>query len=571
VLRRIIRRAIRHGHKLGIQGSFFHKLVGPLVEQMGTAYPELAKVQAQVEKVLAQEEERFAETLEQGMNLLEAAIGQLSGKTIPGATVFKLYDTYGFPVDLTADVARERGLTVDQAGFETAMAEQRARARAASGFEMEKAVHASMADLASEFIGYEQRGGEGRVVALYKEGDPVAELLSGEQGIVVLDQTPFYGESGGQVGDTGLLNAGTTTLFEVHDTQKQGNAFLHIGLVREGQRVKVSDSVEAVVDAGLRADIAAHHSATHLLHAALRQVLGDHVQQKGSLCSAERLRFDFSHFEGMTAEELAEVERLVNEQIRLNSPVDTALMKPEDAKNAGAMALFGEKYGDIVRVLSMGDFSTELCGGTHVSRTGDIGLMKIVSEAGVAAGVRRVEAVAASRALSWLDKGESQLTSIGSLLKAGREDTLNKVQSLAERNRKLEKELDALKAKLASSQGSDLASQAVEIGGIKVLAARLEGADPKSLRDTVDQLKNKLGSAAVLLAAVNGDKISITAGVTKDTTDRVKAGDLLKMVAEQVGGKGGGRPDMAQGGGSQPENLDAAIASVAEWVANSLR
>ncbi|MEN8170089.1 MAG: alanine--tRNA ligase [Pseudomonadota bacterium] len=571
VLRRIIRRAIRHGHKLGIQGSFFHKLVGPLVEQMGAAYPELARVQPQVEKVLAQEEERFAETLEQGMNLLEAAIGQLSGKTIPGETVFKLYDTYGFPVDLTADVARERGLTVDQAGFEAAMAEQRARARAAGSFEMEKAVHASMADLSSDFTGYEQHSGEGRVVALYKDGDPVAELLSGEQGIVVLDHTPFYGESGGQVGDTGLLNADNTSLFEVHDTQKQGSAFLHIGLVREGQRVKVSDSVEAVVDAGLRADITAHHSATHLLHAALRQVLGEHVQQKGSLCSAERLRFDFSHFEGMSAEELAEVERLVNEQIRLNSPVGTALMKPEDAKNAGAMALFGEKYGDIVRVLSMGEFSTELCGGTHVSRTGDIGLMKIISEAGVAAGVRRVEAVAASRALGWLDKGERQLTAIGSLVKAGRDDTLDKVQSLAERNRKLEKELDALKAKLASSQGSDLASQAVEIGGLKVLAARLEGADPKSLRDTVDQLKNKLGSAAVLLAAVNGDKISITAGVTKDTTDRIKAGDLLKMVAEQVGGKGGGRPDMAQGGGSQPENLDAALASVADWVANLLR
>ncbi len=569
VLRRITRRAIRHGHKLGIKGSFFHKLVGPLVEQMGSAYPELMKAQAQVEKVLAQEEERFAETLEQGMGLLEAAIGQLSGKTIPGETVFKLYDTYGFPMDLTADVARERGLTIDEAGFDAAMAEQRARARAAGGFEMEKAVHASMADLSTEFVGYDRLAEKSKVVALYREGEPVVELLSGEQGIVVLDHTPFYGESGGQVGDTGLLS-GAASVFEVQDTQKQGSAFLHMGLLREGQALKVGDSVEGTVDAGLRADIAAHHSATHLLHAALRQVLGEHVQQKGSLCSAERLRFDFSHFEAMTAEELAKVEALVNQQIRANLSVDTALMKPEEAKNAGAMALFGEKYGDIVRVLSMGDFSVELCGGTHVSRTGDIGLLKITSESGTAAGVRRVEAVAAGRALKWLEQGEQQLAAIGSLVKAGRDDTLDKVQGLAERNRKLEKELDALKAKLASSQGSDLASQAVEIGGIKVLAANLEGADPKSLRDTVDQLKNKLGTAAVVLAAVSGSKISLTAGVTKDATDRLKAGDLLKMVAEQVGGKGGGRPDMAQGGGSEPEKLDAALNSVGEWVRGQL-
>ncbi len=569
VLRRITRRAIRHGHKLGIKGSFFHKLVGPLVEQMGAAYPELVKAQAQVEKVLAQEEERFAETLEQGMGLLEAAIAELSGKTIPGETVFKLYDTYGFPMDLTADVARERGLTIDQAGFDAAMAEQRARARAAGGFSMEKAVHASMADLSTEFVGYDRLAEKSKVVALYRDGEPVVELLSGEQGIVVLDHTPFYGESGGQVGDTGLLS-GSGSVFEVQDTQKQGKAFLHMGLLREGQALKVGDSVEGTVDAGLRADIAAHHSATHLLHAALRQVLGDHVQQKGSLCSAERLRFDFSHFEAMTTEELAKVESLVNQQIRGNLSVDTALMKPEEAKNAGAMALFGEKYGDIVRVLSMGDFSVELCGGTHVSRTGDIGLLKITSESGTAAGVRRVEAVAAGRALKWLEQGEQQLAAIGSLVKAGRDDTLDKVQGLAERNRKLEKELDALKAKLASSQGSDLASQAVDIGGIKVLAANLEGADPKSLRDTVDQLKNKLGTAAVILAAVNGGKIALTAGVTKDATDRLKAGDLLKVVAEQVGGKGGGRPDMAQGGGSEPEKLDAALNSVADWVRGQL-
>jgi alanyl-tRNA synthetase len=569
VLRRIIRRAIRHGHKLGIQGSFFHKLAGPLVEQMGDAYPELARVQPQVEKVLAQEEERFAETLEQGMSLLEDAISKLSGKTIPGATVFKLYDTYGFPMDLTADVARERGLAVDQAGFEVAMAEQRTRARAAGGFEMEKAVHASMADLKTEFVGYDHLVEKSKVVALYRDGEPVVELLGDEQGIVVLDHTPFYGESGGQVGDSGLLSA-ADNIFEVQDTQKQGKAFLHIGLLREGPPLKVGDSVEGTVDAGLRADVAAHHSATHLLHAALRQVLGEHVQQKGSLCSAERLRFDFSHFEAMTAGELTAVEQIVNEQIRANHEVHTALMKPDEAKNAGAMALFGEKYGDIVRVLSMSEFSVELCGGTHVARTGDIGLMKIVSEAGVAAGVRRVEAVAASRALNWLDRGERQLTTIGALVKAGRDDTFDKVQSLADRNRKLEKELEALKAKLASSQGSDLASQAIEIAGIKLLAAKLEGVDPKSLRDTVDQLKNKLGTSAVLLAVVNEGKISLVAGVSKDATDRLKAGDLLKVVAEQVGGKGGGRPDMAQGGGNEPEKLDAALNSVAGWVSEQL-
>ncbi|MDH5785230.1 MAG: alanine--tRNA ligase [Chromatiales bacterium] len=569
VLRRIIRRAIRHGHKLGIKGSFFHKLVAPLVGQMGDVYPELVKAQSQVERVLAQEEERFAETLEQGMGLLEAAIGELSGNTIPGETVFKLYDTYGFPVDLTADVARERGLTIDQAGFDEAMAEQRARARAAGGFEMAKAVHASMAELSTEFVGYDRLSEKSKVVAMYRDGEPVVELISGEQGIVVLDHTPFYGESGGQVGDTGLLSGGGS-VFEVQDTQKQGLAFLHVGLLRDGQSLKVGDSVEGVVDAGLRNDIAAHHSATHLLHAALRQVLGEHVQQKGSLCSAERLRFDFSHFEPMSGEELAKVEALVNQQIRANLSVDTALMKPEEAKTAGAMALFGEKYGDIVRVLSMGDFSVELCGGTHVGRTGDIGLLKIVSESGTAAGVRRVEAVAAGRALRWLDQGERQLAAIGSLVKAGREDAFDKVQALADRARKLEKELEALKGKLASSQGSDLASQAFEINGIKVLAANLEGADPKSLRDTVDQLKNKLGSAAVILATVSDGKVSLIAGVTRDATDRIKAGDMLKHVAEQVGGKGGGRPDMAQGGGSEPEKLEGALSSVNEWIKGQL-
>jgi len=563
VLRRIIRRAIRHGHKLGINGSFFHKLVGPLVTEMGEAYPELPNTQAQVEKVLRQEEERFAETLEQGMSLLEEAIANLSGKEIPGETVFKLYDTYGFPVDLTADVARERELTVDMAGFEKAMAAQRERARAASHFDVDYGEGVEISGK-TEFTGYEQLSDSSQVVALYRDGQPVEELAEGERGMVVLDKTPFYAESGGQAGDCGRLTA-EGMVFEVQDTQKQGEAFVHLGLVTHGS-LKAGSAVQAEVDTQLRQKTAYNHSATHLLHAALRKVLGEHVQQKGSLVSAERLRFDFSHFEAVTDEQLATIENMVNEQIRANLPVDTRIMAIDEAKGAGAMALFGEKYGDKVRVLSMGDFSIELCGGTHVGRTGDIGLMKIISEAGVAAGVRRIEAVTAQGALDWIADQAVRLERVAELVKSGRDDVADKVQQLFDRSRKLEKELEQLKAKLATSQGSDLASQAEEIGGIKVLAANLEGADPKGLRDIVDQLKNKLGTAAVIVATVQGEKISLVAGVTKDATDRIKAGDLLKAVAEQVGGKGGGRPDMAQGGGSQPENLPTALASVSGWV-----
>jgi alanyl-tRNA synthetase len=563
VLRRIIRRAIRHGHKLEIKGSFFYKLVAALVKEMGEAYPELAKTQAQVEKVLRQEEERFAETLEQGMGLLDAAIKALSGKEIPGETVFKLYDTYGFPVDLTADVARERGLTVDMPGFEKAMAEQRERARAASQFDVDYGKDVSV-EGKSKFTGYDRVQDNCKVVSIYCDGQAVKQMAEGERGMVVLDQTPFYAESGGQIGDCGRLLVGET-LFEVVDTQKKGEAIVHFGSVVRGS-LKTGDAVTAEVDPALRQAIACNHSATHLLHAALRTVLGEHVQQKGSQVSAERLRFDFSHFEAITSDELKRIENMVNAQIRINQPVETRIMAIDEAKAAGAMALFGEKYGDKVRVLSMGDFSIELCGGTHVTRTGDIGLLKITSEAGVAAGVRRIEAVTAQGALDWLAGNEERLDRIAGLVKSGRDDVADKVEHALERSRKLEKELEQLKAKLASSQGSDLASQAVEVEGIKVLAANLEGADPKGLRDIVDQLKNKLGTAAVLLATVQEGKISLVAGVTSDATDRIKAGDLLQSVALQVGGKGGGRPDMAQGGGTEPDKLDAAIDSVSGWV-----
>jgi alanyl-tRNA synthetase len=449
------------------------------------------------------------------------------------------------------------------AGFEQAMAAQRERARAASHFDADYGEGFEI-EGKTEFTGYEKLADSSRVVAIYRDGRPVDELAEGQRGMVVLDRTPFYAESGGQAGDCGRLTA-DGAVFEVQDTKKQGEAFVHLGLLTHGS-LKSGESVQAEVDATLRRDTANNHSATHLLHAALRKVLGEHVQQKGSLVSAERLRFDFSHFEAVTAGELARIERMVNEQIRANLPVDTRIMAIDEAKGAGAMALFGEKYGDKVRVLSMGDFSIELCGGTHVSRTGDIGLLKIVSEAGVAAGVRRIEAVTGQGALDWIDSQQERLGRVAELVKGGRDDAADKVQQLIERSRRLEKELEQLKGKLASSQGSDLVSQAEEVGGIKVLAARLEGADPKGLRDIVDQLKSKLGTAAVVVAAVEGDKISLVAGVTRDATDRIKAGDMLKAVAEQVGGKGGGRPDMAQGGGSQPEKLEAALGSVSGWV-----
>jgi len=569
VLRRIIRRAIRHGYKLGQTRPFFHTLVEPLEREMGAAYPELGRNRTQVERVLKLEEERFAETLEQGMKHLDEAIAGLSGREIPGETVFRLYDTYGFPADLTADIARERGLTVDMAGFERAMEAQRARARAASQFAADYGQRLEVAGH-TEFTGYEHLSDIGRVIALLREdGEPVDVLHAGEEGSVFLDRTPFYAESGGQVGDTGEL-AGRDTRFEVRDTQKQrGDLHAHIGRVVVGE-LRVGDELEARVDAQRRQATVLNHSATHLLHAALRRVLGTHVTQKGSLVAPDRLRFDFSHFEPLTREQLQAIEDLVNEEIRANAEAETREMTYDQAIGSGAMALFGEKYGDTVRVLRIGDFSTELCGGTHVRRAGDIGLFKIVSEAGIASGVRRIEAVTGRRALEYVERQEQQLARVAELVKGAPENVEDKVRQLLERSRALEKELERMKGKLASSAGSELAAQAVEVDGMKVLAARLDGADPKSLRETVDQLKNKLGSAAVVLATVSGEKVSLVAGVTKDRTDRIKAGELVNVVATQVGGKGGGRPDMAQAGGNRPEALDSALQGVSDWVRQQL-
>jgi alanyl-tRNA synthetase len=564
VLRRIIRRAIRHGYKLGQQQTFFNRLVGPLIEVMGEAYPELVKARSHVEKVLLSEEERFAETLEQGMKILEDAISKLDDDTIQGETLFRLYDTYGFPVDLTADIARERKLKVDMPGFDKAMEEQRDRARAASQFGVDYSDNI-VVDTCTEFTGYEHVVDDGQVTALIVGGEQVEVANEGEEAVIVLDRTPFYAESGGQVGDTGSLETGNAR-FLVKDTRKQGEgAFAHIGVVKSGQ-FRLGDTVKASIDSARRQATALNHSATHLLHAALRQVLGEHVSQKGSLVDADRLRFDFSHFEPLTDEQLRQIEDIVNGQIRHNAEVETRIMGYDDAVEAGAMALFGEKYGDKVRVLRIGDFSTELCGGTHVQRAGDIGLFKIVSEGGIASGVRRIEAVSGDKALAYIGETEKNLHQIGELVKGSRDNAGDKVRQLLERNRRLEKELEQLKSQLASSAGSDLASQAEEVGGIKVLAARLDGADPKSLRDTVDQLKNKLGSAAVVLAAVNGDKVSLVAGVTKDQTGQIKAGELVNEVARQVGGKGGGRPDMAQAGGNDPSGLDQALSGVRDWV-----
>ena len=564
VLRRIIRRAIRHGHKLGQKDAFFYKLVKQLVKEMGAAYPELKNAQANVEKTLKQEEERFAETLDQGMNILEQAIANLKDKEIPGATIFKLYDTFGFPADLTNDIARERGLSLDMAGFEFEMEQQRERARAASNF---TGKFSEVLDIKGEtqFTGYEHLLDQVKVKAIYVDNKMVPEVKTKQSAMLVLDQSPFYAESGGQVGDNGILKS-STSQFSVVDTQKQGaTVFGHYGEVLEG-KIKVGDKLEARVNENNRIAIMYNHSATHLLHAALRQILGEHVTQKGSQVQAERLRFDFSHFEPVSSVQIKEIEHLVNQQIRCNHIVETKVMSPEEAKNSGAMALFGEKYGDKVRVLSMGQFSVELCGGTHVNHTGDIGLFKITSETGVAAGVRRIEAVTGEYAISWVDNAEQQLYDVADLLKGQRDDVSQRVRQLLDKTRSLEKELEQLKGKLASNQGSDLASLAVDIDGIKVLAASLEGADVKTLRDTLDQLKNKLGTSAVVLAAVNGDKVSLVAGVSKDATSRIKAGDLVNSVASQIGGKGGGRPDMAQAGGDQPENLPAALKAVPGWV-----
>ena len=564
VLRRIIRRAVRHGYRLGVSDIFFYRLVGPLCAEMGDAYPELVEARAQIERVLRQEEGRFAETLDQGMRILDADIAALKTTEIPGETVFKLYDTYGFPVDLTADIARERGLTLDMAGFDREMDAQRERARAASQFGVDNSAELRI-EGCTDFTGYERMIDRATVTALFRDGQPVEQLGDGVAGIVILDHTPFYAESGGQVGDQGVFETATAR-FQVRDTRKQGSDIhVHLGVMQTGE-LRVGDEVEARVDENYRRPTMLNHSATHLLHAALRRVLGTHVQQKGSLVEPERLRFDFSHFEPVRAEQLTEIERLVNSAIRGNVSVETRIMPVDEALQAGAMALFGEKYGHEVRVLSMGDFSVELCGGTHVSRVGDIGLFKIIQETGIASGVRRIEAITGEAAIAHVEQTEKQLQGIAELMKGSADDVRNKVSQLLDRNRKLEKELDRIKAKLASQQGSDLASQAVEIGGIKVLAARLDGAEAKTLRDTVDQLKNRLGAAAVVLATVAGDKVSLVAGVSKDQTGRIKAGDLVSTVARQVGGRGGGRPDMAQAGGDQPENLDAALASVPDWV-----
>ncbi|MDX2412016.1 MAG: alanine--tRNA ligase [Woeseiaceae bacterium] len=567
VLRRIIRRAIRHGKKLGTNELFFYKLVAPLVNEMGGAYPELAKAQAHVEKVLEKEERRFAETLDQGMEILEEAIAQLDSKQIPGEVAFKLYDTYGFPLDLTADIARERELTVDQQGFEQAMAGQRDRARAASKFSVTDD-GALQTDLETSFSGYEGVSGESTVVALFNDGKAVDELAVGDDGAVILSATPFYAESGGQVGDTGIITSKDHS-FTVLDTQKSGKAFVHFGSVQAGG-LKVGDKVLAKVDADRRQAIRLNHSATHLMHAALRSELGDHVRQKGSLVDAQRLRFDFSHYEGVTPEQLQTIEDMVNGEIRKNVAAQTELMNYDDAVESGAMALFGEKYDDLVRVLRLGEFSTELCGGTHVDRTGDIGVFKITSESGVASGVRRIEGVTGKGALEWIDSRQQSLHDISALLRSQPEQASAKIEQLLKRNKELEKELAAARQALVTGTASDHTEDVQEIAGIKVLVTRIDGADAKTLREAVDRFKDKLQSAVVVIGSVDDGVVRLAAGVTKDNTDRIRAGDLIKPVAEQVGGKGGGRPDFAQAGGNNAEDLDEALNSVSAWVAARL-
>lgn len=558
VLRRIIRRACRHGNKLGAKGSFFYQIVAALAAEMGEAFPELKNQQAHIERVLKAEEEQFAKTLEQGLRILEQDLAQLKGDVVPGDVVFKLYDTYGFPMDLTADIARERELTIDEAGFEREMDAQRERARSASAFGMDYNSLVKV-DTATDFVGYNATEGQGKVIALYKDGQSVDQLGEGEQGVVVLDRTPFYAESGGQVGDTGYLQSGAVR-FDVQDTTKTGGAFLHHGVVASGALV-IGSPVEAKVDADVQHATSLNHSATHLLHEALRQVLGEHVQQKGSLVDSQRLRFDFSHFEAVTPAQIKALEDIVNREVRKNTPVETEVTDIETAKRKGAMALFGEKYGDTVRVLSMGgDFSVELCGGIHAKRTGDISLFKIISEGGVASGVRRIEAVTGAAALAYLNAAEEQVKEAAQLVKGNRDNLIDKLSAVLERNRQLEKQLEQLQAKAASAAGDDLSSAAVEVKGAKVLAARLDGQDGKALLALVDQLKNKLGHAVILLGSEHEGKVVLVAGVTKDLSSQLKAGDLMKQAAAAVGGKGGGRPDMAQGGGVDVAALDQALA-----------
>ncbi|WP_434601601.1 alanine--tRNA ligase [Pseudomonas sp. Z1-29] len=563
VLRRIIRRACRHGNKLGAKGSFFYQIVAALVAEMGEAFPELKTQQAHIERVLKGEEEQFAKTLEQGLKILEQDLAELKGNVVPGDVVFKLYDTYGFPMDLTGDIARERNLTLDEEGFEREMEAQRVRARSASSFGMDYNSLVKV-DVATEFTGYAATTGSAKIVAIYKDGQSVDILSEGQEGVIVLDKTPFYAESGGQIGDSGYLQAGNSR-FDVRDTTKTGGAFLHHGVLASGS-LMVAAPVAAHVDAEVRHATALNHSATHLLHAALRQVLGEHVQQKGSLVDSQRLRFDFSHFEAIKPEQLKALEDIVNAEIRKNSPVETEETDIETAKRKGAMALFGEKYGDNVRVLSMGDFSVELCGGIHANRTGDIGLLKIISEGGVASGVRRIEAVTGAAALAYLNAAEEQLKEAASLIKGSRDNLIDKLSAVLERNRLLEKQLEQLQAKAASAAGDDLSAQAVDVKGVKVLAVRLDGQDGKALLALVDQLKNKLGRAVILLGGVHEEKVVLVAGVTKDLTGQLKAGDLMKQAAAAVGGKGGGRPDMAQGGGTDASALDAALAQTVAFV-----
>jgi alanyl-tRNA synthetase len=591
VLRRIIRRAARHGYKLGLREPFFHRLVEPLVDEMGTAFPELGESRELVERVLLKEERRFQETLAQGMKLLEESMTGLVARedyrdtppeedetrgedaldpasTIPGDVAFKLYDTYGFPYDLTADIARENGLRVDREAFDRHMAAQQERSRQASRFGAEAGSEVRVEET-SAFSGYERAADEGRVIALYRDGAAVEALEPGEAGMVFLDRTPFYAESGGQVGDTGRLTGGEGALFVVEDTRKQGRATAHVGRLQSG-RLEIGTPLQAEIDEERRQATRRNHSATHLLHAGLREVLGTHVHQKGSLVHPDYLRFDFSHFEPVTREELVRIERYVNAEIRRNSPAEIRHMQMEEAVAEGAMALFGEKYGEEVRVLRLGPRSLELCGGTHVERTGDIGFCKIVSETGIAAGVRRIEAVTGARAVEWAEEQEMRLRHIGETVGAGPDEVEQRVDQLAERARRLEKELEQAKARLASAAGGDLAEQAVEVDGLQVLAARLDGADAKTLRETVDRLKNKLGAAAVVLATVNDGKVQLAAGVTRAETGRLRAGELVNHVAAQVGGRGGGRPDMAQAGGNRPEALDGALSGVVDWVRDTI-
>ncbi|MDN3224705.1 alanine--tRNA ligase [Pseudomonas nunensis] len=568
VLRRIIRRACRHGNKLGATGSFFYKIVAALVAEMGEAFPELKQQQANIERVLKAEEEQFSKTLEHGLKILEQDLLELKGTVVPGDVVFKLYDTYGFPMDLTADIARERNLTVDEVGFEREMEAQRVRARSASSFGLDYNTLVKV-DVATEFTGYKATSGSAKIVAIYKDGQSVDLLSEGEEGVIVLNQTPFYAESGGQIGDCGYLQLGSSR-FDVRDTTKTGGAFLHHGVAVLGS-LTIGAPVETHVDAEVRHATSLNHSATHLLHAALRQVLGEHVQQKGSLVDSQRLRFDFSHFEAIKPEQLKALEDIVNAEIRKNSAVETEETDIETAKQKGAMALFGEKYGDNVRVLSMGgDFSVELCGGIHANRTGDIGLLKIISEGGVASGVRRIEAVTGAAALAYLNAAEEQLKEAANLVKGSRDNLIDKLSAVLERNRLLEKQLEQLQAKAASAAGDDLSASALDVKGVKVLAVRLDGQDGKALLALVDQLKNKLGRAVILLGSVHEEKVVLVAGVTKDLTGQLKAGDLMKQAAAAVGGKGGGRPDMAQGGGVDAGALDAALALTVPFVEQGL-